>query len=423
MKIKELDISARARACLLNAGYSEVNEILNLSDEELMSIRNFNDRCVKEIRDLIDKIYVDGFSKKNDLDGFSSEVYLIPIRELDLNLRALNCLKRANIDIVRELCIKSSGEMIQIRHLGQKSYDEIIGTLEDLGVQLRPEYEDSFLYGYPNRIRDIAIKKEDGWEYRLYVESVVVNYEWLIEFRKNPKEAFCSEMELESAEELIEFIRKRINEIMPLVETFSMAINEKAVEAFGAPGEPGNEVAIIEAVDLLMNVYKDMIKWGNKIESIRVIDKFKDVSNKLATLSEELCKNIDRFYYKCVVASKMFNSYIAGEISNEQCHIDLKIDFEFDTSILNEAIEILALEYDEEEINEEFFNEDIRDDELINEDLLGDDKFSEEIELDENIRSKSNEVLSIKEQEKYMKTKDFINFYNVISEKSKRRMF
>lgn len=50
MKIQELNISARARMCLLSAGYEEIEELKDTTDEELLKIRNLNAKGVLEIR-------------------------------------------------------------------------------------------------------------------------------------------------------------------------------------------------------------------------------------------------------------------------------------------------------------------------------------------------------------------------------------
>ena len=55
MKIRDLAISARARGCLISAGYTTLEEITELTDDDLLGIRNLNGKCVKEIRNAIDE--------------------------------------------------------------------------------------------------------------------------------------------------------------------------------------------------------------------------------------------------------------------------------------------------------------------------------------------------------------------------------
>ncbi len=61
------------------------------------------------------------------------------IEELDLSVRSYNCLKRADIQTVKDLTERTELEMMKVRNLGQKSLDEIKLKLADLGVGFRQE--------------------------------------------------------------------------------------------------------------------------------------------------------------------------------------------------------------------------------------------------------------------------------------------
>ena len=56
--------------------------------------------------------------------------------ELDLSVRSLNCLKRANINTVEDLVSKTQEEMIKVRKLGHKSLEEVEHKLNQMGLQL-----------------------------------------------------------------------------------------------------------------------------------------------------------------------------------------------------------------------------------------------------------------------------------------------
>lgn len=63
------------------------------------------------------------------------------IEELDLSVRSYNCLKRAGINTVEELTLKTEEDMIKVRNLGRKSLEEVIHKLNELGLSLK-ESED-----------------------------------------------------------------------------------------------------------------------------------------------------------------------------------------------------------------------------------------------------------------------------------------
>ena len=58
------------------------------------------------------------------------------IDELELSVRSYNCLKRAGINTVEELCNRTSDDMMKVRNLGRKSLDEVLAKLKELGLSL-----------------------------------------------------------------------------------------------------------------------------------------------------------------------------------------------------------------------------------------------------------------------------------------------
>lgn len=65
----------------------------------------------------------------------------MPIEELDLSVRAYNCLKRAGINTVWELTQKSDEDMMKVRNLGKKSLEEVKEKLESHGLSLKEAEE------------------------------------------------------------------------------------------------------------------------------------------------------------------------------------------------------------------------------------------------------------------------------------------
>jgi DNA-directed RNA polymerase subunit alpha len=59
------------------------------------------------------------------------------IEDLDLSERPRNCLKRAQVNTIGELLLKSEEDLLNITNFGQKSLDEIIQKLDERGLTLR----------------------------------------------------------------------------------------------------------------------------------------------------------------------------------------------------------------------------------------------------------------------------------------------
>lgn len=60
-----------------------------------------------------------------------------PVYELDLTVRAINCLEREGIDTVEKLCERSWPELKDIRGFGSGSIDDVISELAKRGLELR----------------------------------------------------------------------------------------------------------------------------------------------------------------------------------------------------------------------------------------------------------------------------------------------
>ncbi len=81
----------------------------------------------------VDKILAEKDNKSKE------KVLEMTIEELDLSVRSFNCLKRAGINTVNDLLEKSEEEMMKVRNLGKKSFDEVKEKLRSLGYEMSSE--------------------------------------------------------------------------------------------------------------------------------------------------------------------------------------------------------------------------------------------------------------------------------------------
>ena len=67
------------------------------------------------------------------------------VNEIELSVRAANCLNNANITTVGELAMKTEQEMLKYRNFGKKSLNEIKDKLEALGLSLGMKFDERLL--------------------------------------------------------------------------------------------------------------------------------------------------------------------------------------------------------------------------------------------------------------------------------------
>jgi len=67
------------------------------------------------------------------------------VNEIELSVRAANCLNNANITTVGQLAMKTEQEMLKYRNFGKKSLNEIKDKLQALGLSLGMNFEPGLL--------------------------------------------------------------------------------------------------------------------------------------------------------------------------------------------------------------------------------------------------------------------------------------
>ena len=108
-------------------------------DEAISTAAEILSRHLKMFMDLTDQVVTIGFNEKED--DRHEKVLEMTIEELDLSVRAYNCLKRAGINTVCELVQRNQEDMMKVRNLGKKSLEEVEQKIAALGLALRANDE------------------------------------------------------------------------------------------------------------------------------------------------------------------------------------------------------------------------------------------------------------------------------------------
>ncbi|MCX7658228.1 MAG: DNA-directed RNA polymerase subunit alpha, partial [Oscillospiraceae bacterium] len=108
--------------------------------EALSQAANLLNEHLKLFIDLSEEGVLPEIMVEKDEKG-KEKILEMTIEELDLSVRSFNCLKRAGINTVDDLINKSEEEMMKVRNLGKKSFDEVKEKLRSLGFNLSSEEE------------------------------------------------------------------------------------------------------------------------------------------------------------------------------------------------------------------------------------------------------------------------------------------
>jgi len=83
--------------------------------------------------------------RQDDEKGKLKKLLNMSVNEIELSVRAANCLNNANITTVGQLAMKTEAEMLKYRNFGKKSLNEIKDKLQGLGLSLGMNIDASLL--------------------------------------------------------------------------------------------------------------------------------------------------------------------------------------------------------------------------------------------------------------------------------------
>lgn len=152
--IKNIQISVRSYNCLRRNNIYTLDQLIALTQDELIKFRNMGKKSVDEIITIQNnyrnnynntentkvkhKIFCNveqssTFSFYNRRGDLVQELH---IDDLELSVRATNCLLDANIEFTSQLIDIEYNELLSIKNMGKKTFDEIISTLQKKSVAI-----------------------------------------------------------------------------------------------------------------------------------------------------------------------------------------------------------------------------------------------------------------------------------------------
>jgi len=169
--IDEMELSVRSYNCLKAASIETLDELLSWKPAQLMELPNFGSKCLSEIIDIVHQFGYPSFgdavvataarpgpllqangvslsvqqghagtgtSAEGAFSTADDQFILRPssqmtIAEMELSVRAYNCLKAASIETLDELLKLKPSELMELPHFGRKCLNEITEIVRELG--------------------------------------------------------------------------------------------------------------------------------------------------------------------------------------------------------------------------------------------------------------------------------------------------
>ncbi|MBC8309800.1 MAG: DNA-directed RNA polymerase subunit alpha [Planctomycetes bacterium] len=149
--VTDFELSVRARNCLKKMEIRTLGDLLKVSENELLSYKNFGETSLVEIKHMltarnlrlgqgaesghISRVHQDRYDEL--LNHAPEQILKQPVSALNLTVRARKALQALNIQSLGELAIRTEAELMGIKNFGNTSLVEISAKLKKHGLELR----------------------------------------------------------------------------------------------------------------------------------------------------------------------------------------------------------------------------------------------------------------------------------------------
>lgn len=148
--LSDFELSVRSRNCLKKMHLDTLGDLLNITESELLSYKNFGETSLKEINSILElkglrlgmaleekrfsSAETDEYGPGEDED---KAILSKAVSDLQLSVRARKCLQKLNIRTVGELIQRTDAELLGSKNFGVTSLNEVKKALADIGLSLR----------------------------------------------------------------------------------------------------------------------------------------------------------------------------------------------------------------------------------------------------------------------------------------------
>ena len=146
--ISDFELSVRSRNCLRKMNLRTLGDLLNITEAELLSYKNFGETSLREIKAVLEQkgLHLGQALEDKQLQPDEPEPQGTPedrgmlnkaVDDLQLSVRARKCLQKLNIRTLGELTRTTDAELLGCKNFGVTSLNEIKRILSGFGLSLR----------------------------------------------------------------------------------------------------------------------------------------------------------------------------------------------------------------------------------------------------------------------------------------------
>jgi len=148
--ISDFELSVRSRNCLKKMYIETLGDLLNITEAELLSYKNFGETSLREVKIILEskglrlgmaleekELASAEISEHSAVEDEDEELLSESVDDLQLSVRARKCLQKLNIRTLGELTRRTDAELLGCKNFGVTSLNEIKKAIGNLGLSLR----------------------------------------------------------------------------------------------------------------------------------------------------------------------------------------------------------------------------------------------------------------------------------------------
>ena len=182
--VGDLGLTKRAYNCLIRAGINNLDDLANMTEEQLRKVRNLGNSSFEEIvakmREFGISFKTEEIKKNNQLHkgdlsenlGKLKEIQEknkkkeqekkeIGVGDLGLTKRAYNCLIRAGINNLDDLANMTEEQLRGVGNLGKKSFEEIVDKMQEFGISFKTKEKSELIQRLLEQQQTIKAQQEE----------------------------------------------------------------------------------------------------------------------------------------------------------------------------------------------------------------------------------------------------------------------
>jgi DNA-directed RNA polymerase subunit alpha len=148
--ISDFELSVRSRNCLKKMNIETIGDLLNITEVELLSYKNFGETSLREIKAILESkglhlgmaLEEKQFNMPEPFEHSGTEpenegILSKSADDLQLSVRPRKCLQKLNIRTIGDLINKTDAELLGVKNFGVTSLNEIKKAIGNFGLSLR----------------------------------------------------------------------------------------------------------------------------------------------------------------------------------------------------------------------------------------------------------------------------------------------